>query len=365
MINAFAGWIAAALRDDGFMLIDVGCSRGIDPAWRAFGSRLRAFGFDASLAEVRRLTETETAQGIEYVAGFVGISPDHPFARQKGNRAHWGRLPNDRLSFSRTGELQREAVAAASDGDKLLHNAWRTMELADRDHPVVLPAFLAARGVSSVDAIKIDVDGPDFDILNSLDTALADLGVLALDLEVNFNGTDCETDHTLHNTDRFLKARGFELLGMKVRTYSTSALPQRYVWPFPAETVAGRALQGDAFYARDLASAEWHDLARQLGAAKLAKLAAIFAIRGLPDCAAELLVAHRPLVGTLFDVDRALDLLARQVQGSAWRPLGYRDYIAAFEANHRHFYTPIKPTLAARLAAAWRSFRHPSSHREC
>jgi hypothetical protein len=360
MTNAFASWVAAALKDDSFMLVDVGCSRGIDPAWRAFGGRLRAIGFDASLAEVRRLTETEAAPGIEYVAGFVGIPPDHPFARKKGNRAHWGRLPNDRLSFSRTGELQRDVVAAASDDDKLLHNAWRTMELADRDHPVVLPAFLCARGVTSVDAIKVDVDGPDFDILNSLDAALADLGVLALDLEVNFNGTDCETDHTLHNTDRFLKARGFELLGMKVRTYSTSALPQRYVWPVPAETVAGRALQGDAFYARDLASEEWHDLARQLGAAKLAKLAAIFAIRDLPDCAAELLLAHRPLLRSLFDVGLGLDLLARQVQGSAWRPLGYRDYIAAFEANHRRFYTRIKPTLATRLAAAWRSFRQPS-----
>jgi len=360
MINAFASWVAAALKGNDFTLIDVGCSRGIDPAWRSLGSRLRAFGFDASLAEVRRLTEAETAQGIEYVAAFVGIPPDHPFARKKGDRAHWGRLPNDRLSFSRTGELQRDAVAAASDSDKLLHNAWRTMELADRDHPVVLPAFLAARGVSSVDAIKIDVDGPDFDILNSLDASLAGLGVLALDLEVNFNGTDCETDHTLHNTDRFLKARSFELLGMEVRTYSTSALPERYVWPFPAETVAGRALQGDAFYARDLASREWDDLARQLGAAKLAKLAAIFAIRGLPDCAAELLVARRPLLAPLFDVDAGLDLLARQAQGSAWRPLGYRDYIAAFEANHPRFYTRIKPTFAARLAGAWRGFRRPS-----
>ena len=62
MINAFASWVAAALKDDDFMLIDVGCSRGIDPAWRSFGGRLRAFGFDASLAEVRRLTEAETAR---------------------------------------------------------------------------------------------------------------------------------------------------------------------------------------------------------------------------------------------------------------------------------------------------------------
>ena len=147
---------------------------------------------------------------------------------------------------------------------------------------------------------------------------------------------------------------------MKVRTYSTSALPERYVWPFPAETVAGRRLQGDAFYARDLASTEWDDLARQLGAAKLAKLAAIFAIRGLPDCAAELLATRRSLLAPLLDVDAGLDLLARQVQGSAWRPLGYRDYIAAFEANHRRFYTRIKPTFTARLAGAWRGFRRPS-----
>ena len=38
--------------------------------------------------------------------------------------------------------------------------------------PVVLPDYLKQQGISSVDFIKIDVDGKDWEILNSLDTAL-------------------------------------------------------------------------------------------------------------------------------------------------------------------------------------------------
>ena len=73
MINAFASWVAAALKGDDFTLIDVGCSRR-HRSRLAFARQPSAcLGFDASLTEVRRLTEAETSQGIEYVAAFVGI----------------------------------------------------------------------------------------------------------------------------------------------------------------------------------------------------------------------------------------------------------------------------------------------------
>ncbi len=92
--------------------------------------------------------------------------------------------------------------------------------------------------------------------------------------------------------DRFLKAHGFELLTLSTRRYSVSALPSRFLrGAGPTET--GRILQGDALYARDLASGLYDDFANALGAEKLVNLMAIFAIFDLPDCAAELALKFR------------------------------------------------------------------------
>ena len=75
---------------------------------------------------------------------------------------------------------------------------------------------------------------------------------IAVQLEVNFVGTDQPDEHTFHNTDRFMRARASTCSGSTCATYSTRALPARYVWPTPAETLSGRPFQGEAYYARDL-----------------------------------------------------------------------------------------------------------------
>ena len=118
----------------------------------------------------------------------------------------------------------------------------------------MVPEYLEQKGVKSLDFLKIDVDGKDFDVLNSFDHALSDLAVVGVGVEVNFCGSDSETDNTFHNMDRFLKARGFELLTLSTRRYSVSALPSRFLGG-AGPTEKGRILQGDAMYARDLASA--------------------------------------------------------------------------------------------------------------
>ena len=59
-------YIADCLVDEGFTLIDVGCSGGIDPLWRAFGARLTAFGFDPDINECKRLNTIEKLPSIKY-----------------------------------------------------------------------------------------------------------------------------------------------------------------------------------------------------------------------------------------------------------------------------------------------------------
>ncbi len=262
----------------------------------------------------------------------------------------------ERLSVMRTREIRRARLGKATDEEKLRHNAWEMTELADPAAPVVLPEFLAARGWTDLDYLKIDIDGADFEVLQSFEGKLDRLGILGVQLEVNFIGTDAACDHTFHNTDRFMRRQGYELFRLDVRTYSSRALPARYVWPTPAETLSGRPFQGEAYYARDLLA----DGKQTASVEKLGKLLAIFSAWGVPDVAAELLLARREALAPILDVDTGLDLLAAQTQPERSRKLGYRAYIREFETDPPSFYRPEGDyTLGERLAAAWRGFRHP------
>ena len=83
MDTGFTSFVAAAL-DSPFRLLDIGCSGGLDPRWRAFGPKLQAIGIDASKAECARLARTETQPGIEYVPTFVVGAADKPVDLERG-----------------------------------------------------------------------------------------------------------------------------------------------------------------------------------------------------------------------------------------------------------------------------------------
>src|SRR5437868_2805187 len=329
MDTASAGLVAEGLGSERFSLLDIGCSGGIDPRWRVFGTRLRALGIDASEAECARLRSAESNAGIEYVAAFAADAPDAKLEVKQASPLIF-RI-RERLSFMRTNELREARLGKAATEEKLRHNAWEMTELADRTKPVVVPELLAQRGWSDLDYLKIDIDGSDFRVLKTFDGQFASLGVLGVQLEVNFVGTDEPSEHAFHNTDRFMRKQGYELFRLDVRTYSSRALPARYVWPTPAETVSGRPFQGEAYYARDID-------APGLDALKLAKLGAIFSAWNVPDMAAELLQIHRAVLAPLFDVDKGLDQLAAQTQSHRSVKLDYAAYLRSFEADDRSFY---------------------------
>ena len=330
--TGFAAMVAAAPAVRRFGVVDVGCSSGIDAAWRGFGDKLVAFGFDPNMAEVERLAAAETLAGVRYVAGFVAVPEDLPFARARAGRGPWSRNPMERLSVTRSMEGMRRG--ALSQEQKTQANMWEETRLADPESPVLLREFLPAQGVDDVDVLKIDIDSMDMGVLHSVGAQLADWRVLAVGLEVNYFGSDDDSDHTLHAMDRFMRARGFDLFDLSVRRYSHAALPAPYVGGLPGPSVFGRPVQGDALYLRDPCAAE-PGLA--LAPDKLAKLAAIASLAGVPDFAAEILLKHREALAGVIDVDLGLDALAAQVQPVGRAPLGYRDYMAAFERGDAMF----------------------------
>jgi len=228
---------------------------------------------------------------------------------------------------------QKEHV---SDKEKRSANLWGEARLADKS--VVVPEYLQDLGIRSLDFVKIDVDGKDFEILHTFDRALRDMEVLGVGVEVRYWGSPEDTDGAFHNVDRFLKERGFELFNLTIRRYSASALPSRFAQRAPGATVRGRVHQGDAMYARDLGSGLYDDFAKSLSAEKTLNLAVIFAIFDLPDCAAEIVEKFRSELGKRWNVDRMLDLLEAQSERRLFAPKGaYRRHVEKFEQHPREF----------------------------
>ena len=74
----FLEYVAGILSGN-FTLVDIGCSGGINPTWRTWGSHLRAFGFDPNLAEIERLSAAEILAGGEIHRCFYRSTTGRPF----------------------------------------------------------------------------------------------------------------------------------------------------------------------------------------------------------------------------------------------------------------------------------------------
>lgn len=329
--------LAELLRRESFTLLDIGCSGGIQPAWRVFGQRLKAVGFDPNIEEVERLRANETLPGVSYEAAFVGVPDQHPLKRNLGDRSFVGRTPWSRLSVARTLAVREEFLKRADNKELTSMNAWPRTQLAPRE-PIFLPNYIASHDLDNLDFVKIDVDGADFIVLQSLFESPVRSNILGLVLEVNFHGTDDPRDHTFHNTDRFMRRMGFELFDLSLRRYSSSALPYFYEYDLPAQTLGGRPFQGDALYVRDLSAPDMATYAANLSAEKIAKAVAIFAIGGLYDQAAETIAHFSDRLAEVMPVQPVLDMLAVEIQKGNDRRLSYRDYVAAFQRDDPMFY---------------------------
>jgi hypothetical protein len=375
-VSRFARYVAEHLKAEQFKLVDVGCAGGVAPGWRQFGDRLAAIGFDANLEEIEKLRASEPNPNLRYVPGFLTLPEDHPLRVHLGRRytdqAYWHMWVDKRLSYDRTEEIR----AAKAQGraprsiDNYFHDyvltrdwspfpqggfdldyerAFQSVEptpqqtaaaLKDEapDKQIYLPAYLAATGFNDADFLKIDVDGPDFDILRSANSLMERPGLLAAAIEVSFYGSHDANDNSFHNIDRLMRQKGFDLFGLSVRKYASAALPIRYWDVHPSMTIEGRPVQGDAIYIRDFASRARRAEAAAVSDEKLAKAAAVFSLFTLQDQAAEMLIVHRERLSKLFDVDHALDLLTEEIQPYEPRLLGFRNYEAAFTADDERFY---------------------------
>ncbi len=302
--------------DQPFTLIDVGCGGGLAPLWRFFEPSLRALGVDPMTAECARLQAAEKNSGVRYAAAFLRLPPDHPFRLARGEREPWTANPWTRTSSAEAMDI----LARRLDAEKKLAqlNAWNDAPLVAPSRTLTLDALAVEQGFPVADFLKLDVDGPDLEVLHSAENLIRRAPLLGLVMEVNFYGSDDPTDHTFHATDRLLRSWGFELFDLTTRRCSVSALPG----PFrhedsPYETLHGRIIQGEALYLRDPCGWDKHPAARvPLTPHHLLKLACLFELFNAPDHAAELLAAHAAELAPLAEVRPLLHLLAHEIDPS-------------------------------------------------
>lgn len=351
-------------KDAPFTLIDIGCSRGISKSWRVFGKSLRAYAVDPMLSEIEKLKATETNPNVSYHAGYIGLPENHPIVRSRGATGPVANSPWPRLSTAWALELS----SRANDNNqiKVKHNRWPETRLADPSTLMTLADFIREQHIDNVDFIKLDIDGNDFYALLSCEDMIESRGVIGFMLEVNYCGSDSDTDHTFHNTDRFMRKHQFELLDLTIMRYSRKALPAPFVAHRFAQTNWGAPLQGDAIYLSDVANPGREAEARQFSNTKLLKAVAICEIFGLPDCAAEVITSYRHQLSELVDVDKLLDLLTPDFNG---RTLSYKEYIQLFSNDPQAFYPTAKKhrgKWARRLQTKFKKFSsrfHKTSRR--
>ena len=323
------------LATEPFTLLDVGCSGGISSFWRAFEPALVALGIDPVISECERLNAKETNVNVRYRSAFVGLPDQHPFVQRRGEKEPWTGNPWNRLSTSWAVDLLKPKIRSE---DKLaILNDWQECGLASPKSKIGIDDLVQQEKLSSLDFIKIDVDGYDIDVILSAENCTQSSPVLGYMLEVNFYGGASDTDHTFHNTDRLMRQWGFDLFGLSVRRYSAAALPATFECDAPGPTLFGRPYQGDAIYLRDPMAAATRDGAGcfPLFPAKLVKLACLFECLGLPDHAAELIHKNAESVRDLYDPDDLLNILASEVDPSV---ASYSAYIDQFKSDPTRFY---------------------------
>ena len=316
--------IEARLWDEPFSLIDVGASGGIAWWWDSFGDHLKAVGFDPFVNEVERLNQEERRPHVRYEAAYVGANGfDTLFPPD---------LRQDRVRSKNNDPFPRSsAMMQCLRGDYVneMFNSGAPPVMANRQ--IALDDVMASE---SVDFIKIDTDGHDIEVLLGAERLIRS-GALGLTIECQFHGASHPYANTLANIDAFLRDRGFSLYDLDINRYSRAAFPARFVYDIPAQTVSGQALWGDGLYLRDLADPLYeakHSFA--ITKDRVLKLAALFALFGLPDCIAELMITRAAFISTPLQQE-ILDMLPAESGGPA---TSYREYIAAFERDPKSFY---------------------------
>lgn len=309
-----------------FLLLDVGASGGIENYWLTLGDKLKAVGFDPLTSEVKRLNQENKNSNILYEEGFVTYNKlDQNFPME---------LRNDPIASLNNSSYERSSSvrAATAKNYNYIQEHFNAGEPACYSSKYFeLDDYVKDKQIRTVDFIKIDTDGHDFPVLLGAEQVLDQKGVLGLSVECQFHGSTHPYANTFSNIDQFLRSKGFSLFNLDVWKYSRAALPCIFNYDIFAQTQTGPVQWGEAVYFRDLADKNYEQKFNyKITNENIIKLAFLYELFGLTDCAVELLIEKREQVNSYGQLEKILNSLTPLLRG---KKLSYQNYICKFDEN--------------------------------
>jgi FkbM family methyltransferase len=175
-----------------FCVVDVGCRWGFSPLWDRLVPFVSLVGFDVDEAEIDRLRQAHsTRSDMRFVAQALGS--------EESTRTLYRTREPGGTSFLKP---------AVDDVAHYGHEDGATIESEEEVHVTTLDAWAATSGLDRVDALKLDTQGSELDILQGATQTLET--VRLIELEVAFNEI-AEDGPLFGELDAHLRARGFAL----------------------------------------------------------------------------------------------------------------------------------------------------------
>lgn len=235
---------------DRIRLIDVGARGGLDQRWEPYHDLMEVIAFEPDPEECAALNSRRYPYSIRFLPVALGAND--------GEKAtlHVCRKPGCTSLFQPNAELCSK------------YHYKENMEVTG-EHPIAISRMDTTCGNFQPDAIKIDTQGTELDILRGSGRLLD--GALAVELEVEFVplyiGQPLFSD-----VDAFMRQQGFTLRGIR-RTYWRESAEYRHPY-------GGQIIHGDVLYLRTdrmdcpkghviLAAYRQYDLLAHFGASHL------------------------------------------------------------------------------------------------
>lgn len=312
-----------------FFLIDVGASGGIADRWNVFEDKLEAIGFEPLIAEVERLNSLNNNPRVKYEEGFIvydDLDKHYPTELRKKHISMYGSY--DRASSAKAALVKNYNYVQEH------FNAGNAVVYSEKF--IELDNYLNKKNIKDIDFIKIDTDGHDYPVLLGAEKVLEKSDVLGLEVEAQFHGSTHPYANTFSNIDQFLRSKGFSLFNLDNYVYSRAALPAEFLYDIFGQTITGHIQWGEALYFRDLADKGYSQKFNfSVTLDKVVKLACLFELHGLNDCAAELLINRAEEFNYTQYLAVLLDALTPSFKG---KQLTYKEYVKRFELNPEEWF---------------------------
>jgi len=326
------------LKEDPVVLVDVGCSGGLHPMWRVFGSdSLIAYGIDPISHEVDRLNEIEEYPRVNYYHYYVGLPEDHSLKAESARYAGNAGITD----IGETSGMQAvESVAQKT-------NVPRNIKIGSMENPeanqITLDDFLGEQGISSVDYLKSDTDGFDIEVLHSAKELLAKGELLGLCVETAMSGIGGKLHNGFTNVNALIQEYDYTFFGFSSpANYTFSELPDLFEYNVFARTLRGMTLCANAIYMPDLVHRNL-----PISDSRLLKVLCIYVLQGYHDWAAKIIKRKESQLSSMgFDVSILLDMITPKLFG---KKINYENYITIFKEKPELFLPKNKRQLEQRL----------------